>query len=43
MEFLMIVALFVLGLGFLSALLPLLLWQHRKRPTLPRRHSLPKP
>ena len=40
MEFLMMVALFVLGLGFLAALLPFLVSQQRKRPT--RGHSLPR-
>jgi hypothetical protein len=33
MEFLVIVALFVLGLGFLAALLPFIVSQHRKRPS----------
>jgi hypothetical protein len=33
MEFLMLVTLFVLGLGFLAALLPFLVSPHRKRPS----------
>ena len=33
MEFLMIVALFVLGLGFLSALLPFIVLHRPKRPS----------
>jgi hypothetical protein len=33
MEFLVIVALFVLALGFLSALLPFLASQQRRRPS----------
>jgi hypothetical protein len=33
MEFLVIVTLFVLGLGFLSALLPFIVSQHHKRPS----------
>lgn len=33
MEFLVLVTLFVLGLGFFSALLPFLISPHRKRPS----------
>jgi hypothetical protein len=33
MEFLVIVTLFVLGLGFFSALLPFMVSRHRKRPS----------
>jgi hypothetical protein len=38
MEFLVFVALFVLGLGFLSALLPFIVLRRSKRPS--RRSSL---